>query len=305
VAIRNFLIALGAIAFIAGVMLVISRLAVSSRPQAMPAASAREAVLVAARPIAAGTLLRPEDVTWQDAPAAGVTPGSIARSQSPATEYFGALARRDFAAGEPLAASALVKSSERAFLSGVLSAGDRAIAVAVDAPQSAAGLVLPGDRVDLILMQSFAPEAADLAHRTVAETVVRNIRVIAVDQWVDTTAKPAAAARGLGSDAQIPRTVTLEVSDSEAERVLVAVQLGKIELAVRALERTRLPRDTADDVSAPIWASDVSPALHSLERGSARPAALLPASAGRAAMVNLPGSATAVEVMHGSKNEAR
>ena len=302
---RNFLIALGAIAFIAGVTLVVSRLAHPARllPTAQ-AASPQEGVLVAARPIASGTLLRPEDVTWQDAAAGAVAPGAIARSQSTGTEYFGALARRDFAAGEPLAPSALIRSSERAFLAAVLSAGDRAIAIAVDAPQSGAGLVLPGDRVDVILTQSFAADAADVAHRTVAETVVRNIRVIAVDQWLDTVARPAAAGQRLGaSESPIPRTVTLAVSAADAERVLVAVQLGKIELAVRALERARPPGEAAYEAALPIWAADVSPALRALDRGPSRHAAA--SSAGRATMASLPAIPPAVEVIHGSKNEAR
>jgi pilus assembly protein CpaB len=303
---RNFLIALGALALIVGLTLAAFWL-VRAPSTGGPArtAPALEAILLAARPIPRGTLLRSEDMTWKNTEADKVAPGNIARSQTSEMQFLGSVARRDFAAGEPLAANGLVKSGERAFLSGVLAAGDRAVTIAVDAPQSAAGLALPGDRVDVILTQNFGSDTAGHGRKAVGETVLTNIRVIAVDQWLSTTAKPAAADQRLGSaEPQIPRTITLEVSELQAERVLVAVQLGKVQLAVRALEGADLPQGIGDNRPAPIWASDVSPALGMLGRASSVPATPpLPPAAVKAIEPAIRNSS--IEVLHGSKGDVR
>jgi pilus assembly protein CpaB len=302
---RNFLIALGALALIVGLTLAAFWL-VRAPPTGAAARTAPplEAILLAARPIPRGTLLRSEDMTWKNTQADKVVPGNIARSQTSQMPFLGSVARRDYAAGEPLTADGLVKSGERAFLSGVLAPGDRAVAIAVDAPQSAAGLALPGDRVDVILTQNFGSDTAVDGRKAVGETVLTNIRVIAVDQWLSTTAKPTATGQRMGStESQIPRTITLEVSELEAERVLVAVQLGKVQLAVRALEGTDLPQGLGENRPAPIWASDVSPALGMFGRASSVPAAPPPSPAVKALEPTIRSSS--IEVLHGSKGDVR
>ena len=315
-ALRNILIALGALALIAGVTLAALRFArqpttIEASSPAPPSPS--QAILVAARPVAVGTLLRPDDIAWKEVVTGATTPENILRSQNSETEFLGAIARRDFAAGDPITAGALVKSSDRTFLAAVLSPGKRAVSIAVDAPQSAAGLVLPGDRVDVILTQSFAADAADAEHRTVGETVLSDIRVIAVDQWLMTIAKPASTAKGIGAtDSQIPRTITLEATDLQAERILVAVQLGKIQLSVRALEGGGTEHAPADGVAAPVWAYDVSPALRMLRHEPPAAVALLapvPPVVGIAPAAETvrvpPKTRSPIEVMHGSKTELR
>jgi pilus assembly protein CpaB len=302
---RNVLIALGALAFVLGLTLAAFWFVRSpSTGAAARTAPPPEAILLAARPIPRGTLLRPEDMTWENRKADKIGPGNIVRSQTSEMPFLGSVARRDFAAREPLTANDLVKSGERAFLSGVLAPGDRAIAIAVDAPQSAAGLALPGDRVDVILTQNFGSDTAGNGRKAVGETVLTNVRVIAVDQWLSTTAKRAGTDQKMGAaESQIPRTITLEVSELEAERVLVAVQLGKVQLAVRALEGPDLPQGSGDNRPAPIWASDVSPALEMLGRGSSAPPTppASPAMQARAPAIRT----SSIEVLHGSKSDAR
>jgi len=67
----------------------------------------------------------------------------------------------------------------------------------------------------------------------------------------------------------MPRTVTLELDEPQAEKLFVAAQLGGLQLPVRALEG---PAEvtTVNSVSAPTWASDVSPALKELSRPQAQ-----------------------------------
>jgi pilus assembly protein CpaB len=305
---RNVLIALGALALVLGLMLATFWLVrAPSSGGAARTAPQSEAILLAARPVPRGTLLRSEDMTWENRDAGKVAPGNIARSQTSETLFLGSVARRDFAAGEPLMATDLVKSGERAFLSGVLAPGDRAVAIAVDAPQSAAGLALPGDRVDVILTQNFGSETAGNGRKAVGETVLTNVRVIAVDQWLNTTAKPGGTDKRMGTtEAQMPRTITLEVSELEAERVLVAVQLGKVQFAVRALEGTDLSQGGGDNRPEPIWAYDVSPALGMLGRVSSAPPAMSAPPALPVVKSSAPAiRASSIEILHGSKSDIR
>jgi pilus assembly protein CpaB len=309
---RNVLLAVGALALLAGLTLVAFWLMRPHAPeQAAKVPSA--AILVAARPIAAGTLLRSEDLSWKEIKPEAIAPNNIARDPAaPASEmpYGGAVTRSDFAAGEALDPAALVKASDRGFLAAVLSPGARAVSIAVDAPQSAAGLALPGDRVDLILTQSFGPEIADTQRKAVGETVLTDVRVIAVDQLLSGVPKPNVVEQRVASadTSHGPRTVTLEVSEREAERVLVAVQLGKVQLSVRALAGSGALQAQAD--LAPIWAADVSPALRELGRRSQASEASLPArgpvrqtrdAAQPASAITTPASRATIEVMHGSK----
>jgi len=266
---RNILLALGVLSLVGGLALSIlwmGQIGTAPPPEGPPP---RQAVLVTTHAVAAGTLLRREDMRWRETAAGDIHPGNLLRGQVAEADFAGAIARRDFAADEPLIASELVRPNERQFLAAALKPGMRAVSIAVDAPQSAAGLILPGDQVDVILTQTFADTAADPNVRSVAETVLRDVRVIAIDQALSGPGQPATApARGLAAaEPRLPRTVTFEVTEKEAERLIVAAQLGRLQLSVRSLEvAPSSPVAVARRVAAPTWAADVSPALNELTR---------------------------------------
>ncbi len=216
------------------------------------------------------------DFHWREIETGEIRPGAVLRREASETEYLGAIVRRDFAAGEPLTAADLVKTTDRRFLSAVLKPGTRAVTIAVDAPQGSSGMVLPGDRVDVVLTQNLGGAAGDLSRKTVAETVLRNVRVIAVDQRLNLQLKPATAEAApekdmVNKEPRMPRTVTLELNEAQAEKLFVAAQLGGLQLPVRSLEGSG-DTASADDVSEPTWASDVSPALRQLARPQAQTA---------------------------------
>jgi pilus assembly protein CpaB len=169
--------------------------------------------------------------------------------------------RRNFGQGDPLVASDLVKPGDRGFLAAVLRPGTRAVSITVDASQSSSGLILPGDRIDVILIQSFGDAVAP-SRKEVAETVLVDVRAIAVDQSLNPAVKAAPHVGAL--ELQLPKTVTLEVSPRQAETVLVASQLGRLGVSVRALEGAGIP--VAASAIGPTWASDVSPALKQLDK---------------------------------------
>ena len=219
------------------------------RPTPPPA---RVQIVVAARPLLAGTLLKDEDFATRNVPPELVPEGAIAPGEESRLELRGALLRRYLDADAPLSRDDVLRPRDRGFLAAVLRPGSRAISVGVDVVTGAAGLIWPGDQVDLILTQELAATDAPLAHRVIGETVLIDVRVIAVDQQFTRGANPSEASVG-----RIARTVTLEVTAEQAERVAVASRLGRIALTVRAMGPLEL--EPTNGVS--VFGADVSPAL--------------------------------------------
>jgi pilus assembly protein CpaB len=170
---------------------------------------------------------------------------------------YGAALRVSVSAGDPVTHGAFVKPGDRDFLQIVLSPGARAIAIPMATGGASTGILYPGDHVDVILTQTFKNDPP-LTHRSVGETVVENLRVLAIDA---ADSKPISAANSFG------RTVTLEVTPEQAEKINVAAELGKLSLTLRSVPTTEAVAAASTARLAlgrgirPIWAGDVSPAL--------------------------------------------
>ena len=264
-------------------------------PQSLSAgAAATDEVLVAATALPSGTLLRTKDVAWQ--PIAGradhgeiLQPHAIGDNadgeldRQTRGEVYGAALRADVAAGDPIRRPTIVRPGDRDFLQVVLSPGARAIAIPVATGGAGTGLLYPGDRVDVILTQTFRNDPPP-ARRSVSETVVESLRVLVVDP---PDPKSGGAANGFG------RTVTLEVTHEQAEKISVATELGKLSLALRSLNgndiaRAPMPAPGRSGSLKPTWAGDVSPAL-----GDAAASSKI-----------IAGEGAVVEVIHGTKSVA-
>lgn len=173
-------------------------------------------------------------------------------------ELAGALVRRYLEPGEPLGPDDVLRPRDRGFLAAVLRPNMRAATVGVDAVSGTAGLIWPGDRVDVLLTQTLGENVASLSRRVVGETVLNDVRVIAVDQHL----AQGATGNHTGPDGKIARTVTIETGAQEAERLAVAAQLGKLSLTIRAMAvTTEDPAPTRPS----IFGSDVSPALSQVD----------------------------------------
>jgi pilus assembly protein CpaB len=258
---RKLLFGLGVLALLSGVLLVVLWLHGSAPPKVVVAAQIpTQMVLRVTRALPAGALLRPPDMTWGSMPAAEVTGKEIVRGSATETEFVGAVTRQAFQAGDPLNAGVLIKPGDRDFLITALRPGFRAVTINVDAAQSEAGLVLPDDRVDVMLTQNFSAPGTEAGRRSVGETVLRRLRVIAVDQTLVQVDKPAAPSSTM-NEPRLPKTVTLEVTEHQAAVLLVAEQLGKIQLLLLG-QQDQDKAAVADRAEAPpTWGSDVSQAL--------------------------------------------
>lgn len=218
------LVLAGGTAFLVRARLVQRSAVVAAAPAPRPAP--QKSILVARVAIARGHILQPTDLAARPWPQAGIIGAYVLAGAGPEKSLIGAVARAPFVAGEPIITTKIVKPGERGFLAAVLHPGMRAVSVSVDATADVSGFVLPGDRVDLLVTVPLPQDGAGaggIAHKA-AETVLRNLRVIAVDQQPDSKGLPVLA-----------RTVTVEVTPKESEIVAVAGDIGKLSLSLRSL----------------------------------------------------------------------
>ena len=201
-------------------------------------------VLAAARNMPAGTLLTATDLTYVPLEAQDVLSSHIRREPTDAAQeqeppsVIGAVTRIPFLAGMPLTDAGLIRPGQDGFLAAVLLPDRRAITITVNQETSHAGMIAPGDRVDVIFTMQVAP--ADPSQlNSFSRTVLEDIRVVAVGRRIESVNyADQEDGRTLQDDGN---TVTLEVRPPEADQLVLASTRGILALALR-------PLGQADDV---------------------------------------------------------
>ncbi len=212
--------------------------------------------LTAARSMRAGALVRPEDFGLTQVPSNVIPADSIPATADNRTALVGSMMRRGYRTGEMLLSSSLMRPGDRGFLAAVLAPGMRGVSVAVDAVLGAGGLIWPSDHVDMLLTQSIEDTGATAGRRFVGETILLDLRIVAVDRNLVQGAV-GDVPDGAMPNASVSRTVTVEVTTAQAERVAVATRLGRLSFSVRAASGT----DDIGPVRPATWARDVSAIL--------------------------------------------
>lgn len=273
---QRFSLVLGVIAIAVGLGLAVAWMRtphVVAQPKGPPAAAQ---VLVAARAVPSGALLAEGDLAWRKlAPGAPAPAGAFVQGSAAKESLVGAAVIRALGAGEVVRKESVVQPNERNFLAATLGEGLRAVTISVEAPQSASGLVKPGDRVDVILVQ----EIGEGARRMAAETVLRNSRILAVGgALASEKSRPGGTGVGIAAEIRAPRTITLEATPYDAERLYLASRLGELQLALRGVG------DIAEaSTAAPVWAGEVSDAAKWRSADATQARAAPPAGRGRPA----------------------
>ncbi len=212
-----------------------------------------EQVLVAAMPLSGGALIQPNNIGSTTMPVASVPADAMKDTPQNRSSLTGAMVKAPLAQGAMLTNNSVILPGDHGFLAAVLKPGMRAVTVAVDNVTDADGLIWPGDRVDVLLTQNIAgaPDAKKIA----AEVVLSDVRVIATGSEL---IKNSGSNTFNGSTATPVSTVTLEVTQEQAARCLVAVNLGKLSLIVHSARNSKSANKTPP---LPVWAGQVSPAL--------------------------------------------
>ena len=200
-------------------------------------------ILVARADIPVGRAVQPEDMAWQPWPVSAAGSLFIRKTLRPdAIENIkGSVARSPFVSGEPIREAKLIKADGSGFMSAILPAGMRAIATDITPETGAAGFILPNDRVDVILTRRDSEARAGSGDNFMSETILRNIRVLAIDQTVE---------EKNGQKVVVGKTTTLELAPRQVELVAVSRQRGQLSLALRSLADSR-PSNIPDKEDAP------------------------------------------------------
>ena len=199
-------------------------------------------ILVATRQLPVGTIIGPDAFRFQPWPTELIEKAYFLKDKTDANTLVGTVVRHPITAGQPLTQGALVRPDDRGFLAAALGPGMRAVTVKVSQEQGVAGFVFPGDRVDVLLAQEIqVEEGSSYPDKQIyaAETIVRNVRVLATDQRYnaeDETGKTPVQTFG---------SVTLEATPEIAEKIAVAQSMGRLSLALRPLAESSGELDAA------------------------------------------------------------
>ncbi len=185
-------------------------------------------VLVAKIALPTGVFIQEEQLRWQLWPNDDVPENYLTEEEIDVEELYGAVVRRGFTPGEPITPKRVIRPGERGFLAAVLRPGFRAIAIRVNATSGVSGLVFPGDRIDIILTHTVTDRTgAEAVERRASETVLENVRVLAIDQTVDETS----------NEPNYAKNFTLEVTPKQAEMISVVRELGGLSISLRSLAK--------------------------------------------------------------------
>ena len=195
--------------------------------QAVPAGPK---ILVARKALPVGTIIDQESLAFQPWPKELIQNAYYqeGKPESDMSKLLGTVVRNPITAGQPVTQGALVGPNDRGFLAAALGPGMRAITVPVSSTTGVAGFVFPGDRVDLVLTQEVTGGGEGPALK-VSETIVRNLRVLATDQRIDS--KDAEGKTIVKAFSM----VTVEATPRLAEKIAVAQSMGTLSLSLRSI----------------------------------------------------------------------
>jgi pilus assembly protein CpaB len=191
-------------------------------------------VLVARSDLTMGTALNPDLLSWVKWPEEMAAPTMILKSARPnaVEEFKGAITRAAFFANEPIREEKVIKGAGSGFLSAILPAGKRAVAITIDSrgASSAGGFILPNDYVDVITVRQGGTSGRPDAYKST--TILTNIRVLAIGQNIQ---------EKNGEKVVVGETATLELDPYQAEQVMLHQRNGSLSLALRAMADANKP----------------------------------------------------------------
>mgnify|MGYP005987676041 FL=1 len=230
---------------------------------------AKRTLVVAAEPMAFGELITPtklREIEWSGdfRPEGSFEKISdLVKGDEPKDARY---ALGNISVNEPILTDRITIPGQRAKLSTALEDGKKAVSIRVNDVLGVAGFVLPGDRVDILLSRGSGGGAF-------VDVLLQGVKVLAIDQKSNSQADQPSLAR----------TITLEVDTEQAQKLVLAANVGTMSLALRNLSSTDVRKfqrvkigdlneiDAAEDILAKALAdaavAEVDPKVdESLER---------------------------------------
>jgi pilus assembly protein CpaB len=185
------------------------------------------AIVVARGEIAYGAPISFEMLRLQEWPEEAIPPESFRSFEAVlgTSDQEPRRARRSMVSGEPVLRSKVSNFGEKVTIADMIDPTKRAMAIRVNDVSGVAGFVTPGDRVDVLLTRRLDN------NNMITSTVLQDIVVRGTDQLADEDLdKP-----------NVARTVTVEVTPEEAQRVALAQEAGTLSLTLRNLATSAAP----------------------------------------------------------------
>ncbi|WBA79845.1 Flp pilus assembly protein CpaB [Endozoicomonas sp. GU-1] len=182
-------------------------------------------VLVAKETIPFGTPLTSDLVSTMDIALEHLPDGALTRL----TEINGKMALNALLPGDIIMSARLTDAGTGGLLATRVQPGKRAVSVRVNDVSGVAGFVLPGDRVDVLSIQTARSGGSNNTDNS--EILLSDVVVLAVDQQaINDSGRP-----------QVVRSVTLEVSPRDSESLVLASSRGSLQLSLRNPEESLYP----------------------------------------------------------------
>lgn len=195
-------------------------------------------VLTVNRDIQAGESLKSNQLNWVQIPKgqAESLVGVIEQSQFDLSQVSDAILAYSLAKDDFLRRDALLFPTDSNYLSAVLAPGKRGLAIKVDAQSAMAGLVKPGDKVDVLFYHKFGRSKKDFGNQISASvrSLVSNVKLLAIDKVVSRSAVKQVETENVSKPNSFNEhsTVTLELDVEQASKLLIAQQIGQLSLAL-------------------------------------------------------------------------
>ncbi len=190
-----------------------------------------EEILVATKNIQAGEFLEETDFKWISLETNLSDPSLyFLESKSNVEDLYGAVVSTAIARGEAFEREKVVTKNQSAFLTSVLASDKRAYTITVSTANASAGLIRPGNTVDVILIPHPRRQVdGTMAGGDSAQTILTNVPVIAVDKDFSHT---RASSNDGDSKRRTEGTVTLEVAPKQVELLAVGQNTGVLSLSL-------------------------------------------------------------------------
>ena len=225
-------------------------------------------IVVASVPLAFGAQLSAEnlsEIPW----AAGDLPnGAFAKKQEVLRDGR-RMALAAIARNEPILRDKVTGPGQRATLSTVLGPDKRAVTVRVDDVRGVAGFIQPGDRVDVVLIRAGSESKTGESY---SDVILQAAKVLAIDQITGERTEQAT----------IAKAVTLEVSADDAQKILLATNIGRLSLILRQPDEARdevIRRVTERDLNSaavPVAPTPKEPVAPVVVAAAAQPLSMRP-----------------------------
>jgi len=230
---------------------VLANIWLASQRSAMAEANGvqRDTVVVAAVALKFGDTLTADklrEIAW---PAGAVPTGAFKTTKDIMGGEGTKQALQAIGANEPVLATKITGPGQRATLSAVLGEGMKAVSIRVNDVLGVAGFVFPGDRVDVLLTRTVRSDGG--ADKSFVDVLLQSMKVLAVDQVADES----------NESPTVVKSVTLEASTRDAQKLTLAAGAGQLSLALRQAAASKgettervtlsdLTGDTPEDVAA-------------------------------------------------------